>query len=104
MYGSTAPLVKEKQFRAPAPSGAVRAVFLRFYAKKRRGQDAKNRGFGLASCSQGLVLPDGDTAGPKGRGLVFPEGSIAGANAQRGYRRVGTVGVGLFFGCSKGGF
>ena len=46
----------------------------------------------------------GDTTGPKSRGLVFPERDIADPNAHRGYRRVGSVGVGLFFGCSKGGF
>ena len=44
------------------------------------------------------------TTGPKSRGLVFPEGDIADPNAQRTYRRVGAVGVGLFFGCSEGGF
>ena len=99
-----APLVEQKQLRAPAPSGAVRTVFLRLYAKERRGHNARNRGFGLASCSRGLVFPDGDTTGPKSRGRVFPEGDIADPNAQRGYRRVGTVGVGLFFGCSEGGF
>ena len=45
--------------------------------KERRGHDARNRGFGLASCSRGLVLPQGDTTGPKSRGLAFPEGDIA---------------------------
>ena len=50
-----------------------------------------------------VVLPrpgalDGDTTGPKRRGQVPPEGDIAGPNAQRGYGRVGTVGVGLCFG------
>ena len=51
-----APLVKQKQLRVPASSGAVRAVFLRLYAKRRRGHDARNRGFRLASCSRGLVF------------------------------------------------
>ena len=27
-------------------------------------------------CSRGLLLPQGDTTGPKSRGLVFPEGNI----------------------------
>ena len=49
-------------------------------------------------------VPEGDTSGPKSRGLVFPEGDIADPNVQRGYRRVGTVGVGLFIGCIEGGF
>ena len=35
---------------------------------------------------------------------MFPEGDIAGLNVQQGYRRVGAVGVGLFFGCSEGVF
>ena len=35
---------------------------------------------------------------------MFPEGEIADTNIQRSYRRVGNVGVGLFFGCSEGGF
>ena len=48
--------------------------------------------------------PEKDNTGPKTRRLVFPEGHIADPNVQRGYRRVGTVGVGLFFGCSEGGF
>ena len=29
---------------------------MRLYAKKRRDHDARNRGFGLASCSRGLVF------------------------------------------------
>ena len=33
--------------------------------------------FGLACCSRGLVLPQGDITGPNSRGLVFPEGDIA---------------------------
>ena len=49
-------------------------------------------------------VPEGDNTGPKCRGLVLPEGDIADPNTQRDYRRVGTVGVGLFFGCSEGGF
>ena len=53
------------------------STFLRFYAKQRTGHDARNRGFGLLSCSRGLVFPQGDTTGPKSRGLVFPEGGIA---------------------------
>ena len=44
-----------------------------------------------------------DTTGPTCRGLVFPEGDIADPNAQRGYRRVAIISVGLFFGCSEGG-
>ena len=43
------------------------------------------------------MFPQGDTTGPKCRGLEFPEGGIADPNAQLGYRRVGTVGVELFF-------
>ena len=50
------PLVKQKQLRAPAPSGAVRTVLLRLCATERRGHDARNRGFRLASCYQGLVF------------------------------------------------
>ena len=49
-------------------------------------------------------VPEGGTTGPKSRGLVFSEGDIADPNAQRGYRRAGTVGIGLFFGCSEDGF
>ena len=49
-------------------------------------------------------VPEEDTIGPKSRELVFPEGDIADPNAKRGYRRVGTVGVGLSFECSEGGF
>ena len=49
-------------------------------------------------------VPEGDATGPTCRGLVFPEGDIADPNAQRGHRRVAAVGVGLFFGCSEGGF
>ena len=56
IYGRITPLVKQKQLRAPASSGAVRAVFLRLYAKERRDHDARNRGFVLASCSRGLVF------------------------------------------------
>ena len=36
-----------------------------------------NPRFGLASCSRGLVLPQGAITGPNSRGLVFPEGDIA---------------------------
>ena len=77
--------------------GAVRAVFLRLYAKEKPWVRTR------------VVLPrpgvpEGDTTSPKSRGLVFPEGDIADPNVQRGYRRVGTVGVGLFFGYSEGGF
>ena len=43
-----------------------------------------------------LGVPEGDTTGPKSRGLVFLEEEISDPNAQRSYRRVGTVGVGLF--------
>ena len=77
---------------------------MRLYAKKQRGHDARNRGFGLASCSRGLVFLRGTLTGPKSRGLVFREGDIVDPNAQRGYRRDGTVGVGLFFGGSEGDF
>ena len=42
--------------RAVNSAGAVRAVFLRLYVKERRGHDARNRGFGLASCSRSLVF------------------------------------------------
>ena len=45
----------KKQLRAPA-SGALRAAFLRFFARERGGHDARNRGFGLASYSRGLVF------------------------------------------------
>ena len=48
-------------------------------------------------------VPEGDTTSPKSRGLVFLERDIADPNVQRGYRRVGTIGVGLFLGCSEGG-
>ena len=48
-------------------------------------------------------VPEGDTTDSKCRGLVFPEGEIAEPNVQRGYGRVCTVGVGLFFGGSEGG-
>ena len=56
MYGRIAPLVKQKQLSVPVPSGAVRAVFLRLYAEERRGHDARNRGFELASCFRSLVF------------------------------------------------
>ena len=49
-----------------------------------------------------MAFPDGDITGPEFRGPVFPEGDIADPNAQRGYRGVGTVGVGPFLGCNKG--
>ena len=45
----------QKQLRAPA-SGALRAAFLRFFARERGGHGARNRGFGLASYSRGLVF------------------------------------------------
>ena len=32
---------------------------MRLYAKERKGHDARNRGFALASCSRGLVLLTG---------------------------------------------
>ena len=38
---------------------------------------ARHPASGLASCSRGLVLPQGDTISPKSRGLVFPEWDIA---------------------------
>ena len=103
IYGKIAPLVKQKQLRAPPPSGAVRAVvpILRQKAKRPRRENL---------CVWPLVVvlrpgvPEGDTRGPTSRGPVFPEGDIANPNAQRGYRRIGTVGVGLMFWCSKGGF
>ena len=50
------PLVKEKNLGAPAPSCAFRAGSLRLYAKERRGHNSRNRGFGLALCSRGLVF------------------------------------------------
>ena len=43
----------------------------------------ENRGLGLASCSRGLVFPQGDTTGPKSRELVFPDGTIADPNIQQ---------------------
>ena len=49
-----------------------------------------------------MAFPDGDNTAPTFRGPVFPEGDIADPIPQRGYRRVGTVGVGPFFVCSKG--
>ena len=37
---------------------------MRFPADARRGPEETNRSFGFASCSRGLVFPDGDIAGP----------------------------------------
>ena len=36
--------------------------------------------------------------------LVFPVEEVADPNSQRGYRRVGAVGVRLLSRCSEGGF
>ena len=35
-----------------------------FPANERRRPEARNHGFGFASCSRGLVFPDGDIGGP----------------------------------------
>ena len=53
-------------FRAPLEQ------ILAFSANERRGP---------ASCSRGLVLPQGDTAEPMCRGLVFPDEDIAGPHS-----------------------
>ena len=86
-------------------SRAVRAVFLRLYAKERRGHDARNRGFGLASCSRGLVFLKGTLHRPKAPRTDVPRGGHCRPKCPTrlptGWR---TVGVGLFFGCSEGGF
>eukprot|EP00904_Undaria_pinnatifida_P010736 jgi/Undpi1/6793/HiC_scaffold_21.g09269.m1 len=63
-----------------APAGCLyrrEDGFLRVYASESGGLEARNLGFGLASCSRSLVLPQEDTAGPKRRGLVLPKGDVA---------------------------
>ena len=65
--------------------GAVRADFCVFSADEHRESEARNRGLGFASCSRGLVFPQGGTTGPKCRGLVFPDGDIAGSKFRHGF-------------------
>ena len=75
-------------------SRAVRAVLLRLYAKERRGHDARNRGFGLASCSRGLVFLKGTLHRPKAPRTGVPRGGhCRPKNVQRDYRRVGAPSV-----------
>ena len=69
-------------------SGCKTGGFLRVSAGDRGGFEVRNCGFGLVSCSRGLVFSQGDTAGPKSRRLVFPEGDSADPNVQEGYRRI----------------
>ena len=56
-----------------------------FPANKRRGPDERNRGFGFASCSRGLVFPQEDNTGSACRDLVFPDGDIAGPNSNTAF-------------------
>ena len=58
-------------------SGAARAVSYEFPPASEEDPRRETLRFGLASCSRGLVLPQGDITGPKSRELVFPEGDIA---------------------------
>ena len=46
-------------------SGVVRADSLDFLPTSEERPEARNHGFGFASCSRGLVFPDGDLAGQK---------------------------------------
>ena len=57
--------------------GCSEGGFLRVSASELGGPGARNPGFRLASCSRGLVLPQGDATGPKSRGVVFTEREIA---------------------------
>ena len=45
-------------------SGAVRADSRAFPPTSEERPEARNHAFGFASCSRGLVFPDGDIAGP----------------------------------------
>ena len=54
-HGRIAPLIKQKQLRAPCPFGRSESCFLRFYAKERQGHDAESsdsRRDPEAGCSQ----------------------------------------------------
>ena len=53
-------------------SGAVGVDSRVLSANERRRPEAKNRGFGFASCSRGLVFPDGDVAGPNSNTAFDP--------------------------------
>ena len=58
---------------------------LRFSVNERRGPEARNRELGFASCSRGLVFPQGGTTAPKCQGLVFPDGDMAGPKFEHGF-------------------
>ena len=46
--------------------------FSRFFANERRRPEARNHGFEFPLCSQGLVFPDGDIAGPNSNAAFDP--------------------------------
>ena len=46
-------------------SGAVRTDSYTFPPTSEDRPEARNHGFGFASCSRGLVFPNGDIAGPR---------------------------------------
>ena len=56
IFGKIAPLVKAEPAHNPCSFRAQLEQFSCDYAKERRSHDARNRGFGLASCSRGLVF------------------------------------------------
>ena len=53
-------------------SGAVRADSRAFPTTSEERPEARNHGFELASCSRGLVFPDGDIAGPNSNTAFDP--------------------------------
>ena len=64
-------------FPKRAAKGAVRAVFLLLvYAKERRGHDARNRGFGLASCPRGVVFLRGTLQAQRAEDWCFQRGTL----------------------------
>ena len=52
--------------------GPVRADFRAFPPTSKEKPEARNHGFGFASCSRGLVFPDGDIAGPNSNTAFDP--------------------------------
>ena len=53
-------------------SGAVKADSRAFPPTSEERPEARNHGFGFASCSRGLVFPDGDIAGPNSNTVFDP--------------------------------
>ena len=53
-------------------SGAVRSDSRAFPPTSEERTEARNHGFGFASCSRGLVFPDGDIAGPNSNTNFYP--------------------------------